>query len=232
MPVGVIVDALSVLLGGLLGSVCSKQIDDAMKDKLNCVFGLCSMAIGISSIVSMQNLPAVALAMIVGTLLGHLLHIGQGIQRVCDSLQKRISSNAGNDRLLVTAMVLFCTSGTGIYGAVVSGVSGDHMILLSKAILDFFTAMIFACSLGKITAVISLPQFIILSIIFLASKQMGVMADESVIGDFKACGGIIMLATGLQITKIKNFPLADMIPSMILVWLFSNAWMIWVVPLL
>lgn len=48
---------------------------------------------------------------------------------------------------LVTIIVLFCASGTGIYGSIVSGMSGDHSVLISKSILDLFTAAIFACSL-------------------------------------------------------------------------------------
>ena len=50
--------------------------------------------------------------------------------------------------MLVTIIVLFCASGTGIYGALDSGMSGDHTILISKSILDFFTAMIFGGTLG------------------------------------------------------------------------------------
>ena len=36
------------------------------------------------------------------------------------------------------------------------------------------------------------------------------------INDFKACGGIVMLATGFRIARIKQFPITDMLPAMIL----------------
>lgn len=100
---------------------------------------------------------AVVLAMVAGTALGVVRRIGQKIEWACGGMQKMLNPNAEENGLLVTAMVLFCASGTGIYGAVVSGVSGDHAILLSKAILDFCTAMIFACTLGRITAMIAAP---------------------------------------------------------------------------
>ena len=41
---------------------------------------------------------------------------------------------------------------------------------------------------------------------------------------FKACGGFIMLATGFRITKIRDFPIADMIDAMNLVWPLSALW--------
>ena len=47
-----------------------------------------------------------------------------------------------------------------------------------------------------------------------------------------AIGGIILLATGFRITKIRDFPIADMIPSMILVWFTSYAWTAWIMPML
>ena len=46
------------------------------------------------------------------------------------------------------------------------------------------------------------------------------------ISDFKTCGGFLMLATGFRMVKLKMFPIAEMIPAMILVmplsWLWSD----------
>ena len=44
--------------------------------------------------------------------------------------------------------------------------------------------------------------------------------------------GVILLATGLRIAKVKDYPVADMIPAMILVWPVSAAWTAWILPLL
>ena len=48
----------------------------------------------------------------------------------------------------VAIVVLFSFSGTGIFGAMNEGMSGNFDILIVKSFLDFFTAMIFATSLG------------------------------------------------------------------------------------
>lgn len=71
---------------------------------------------------------------------------------------------------MVTATVLFCASGTGIYGSLDEGMSGDITILVSKSILDFFTAAIFAASLGYAVSIIAIPQFIIFFILFLLAR--------------------------------------------------------------
>ncbi|MEI3179977.1 MAG: DUF554 family protein [Lachnospiraceae bacterium] len=72
--------------------------------------------------------------------------------------------------MLVTIIVLFCASGTGIYGSLDSGMSGDHTILISKSILDFFTAMIFGGTLGMVVAAVAIPQCVIFLAIFAAAK--------------------------------------------------------------
>lgn len=98
MPIGVMADALSVALGGLTGAVCCKRISEEMKEKLTLIFGLCSMGIGISSIVCMKNLPAVVLAMVAGTALGVVLRIGRKIEWACGGHAENAESQRGRKR--------------------------------------------------------------------------------------------------------------------------------------
>jgi len=233
MPIGVICNVLAVALGGVIGAACGGKLSQEFKDKLNLIFGVCSMGIGIASIVLMQNMPAVVLALILGTIIGVVTHLGERIERGGAKLASLVPGNgSGDNALLVTAIVLFCASGTGIYGAIVSGMSGDHSILIAKSILDIFTAMIFACSLGRVTSLVAIPQAVIFLMLFFCAKLIFPLTTPAMVNDFKACGGFIMLATGLRIAKIKDFPIADMIPAMALVWLTSWAWTAWIAPLL
>lgn len=132
---------------------------------------------------------------------------------------------------LVTVIVLFCASGTGIYGTIVSGMNGDHSILISKSILDLPTAMIFACSLGVVVAFIAVPQLVIFMLLFMLAGVIYPMTSPSMINDFKACGGVLLLATGFRMIKVKMFPVADMIPAMVLVMPVSWMWVTYVLPL-
>ena len=133
---------------------------------------------------------------------------------------------------MLTAVVLFCASGTGIYGALDAGMTGNHSILIAKAVLDFFTAAIFACQLGKATSLIGIPQFAVLMTLFLLAKLILPLADDMMIRDFKACGGFLLLATGFRMMQLRPFPVADMIPSMVLVMPASYLWSQWVLPMI
>lgn len=229
MPVGVLCNATAVAVGGLLGAFLGGGLSAQLREKLNRLFGLCSMGIGISSIVLMKNLPAVVLALILGTLLGTALHLTSWIRRGGAAMQRSISRilpgvGQGDESLLITAIVLFCASGTGIYGTIVSGMSGDNSILLAKSVLDLFTALIFACTLGPVTACISIPQCILFLALYFLARFLFPLTTPDMIADFKACGGLIMLATGFRITGLLDFPIADMIPAMLLVWPISSIW--------
>ncbi|MBO4837332.1 MAG: DUF554 domain-containing protein [Clostridia bacterium] len=241
MPVGIIVNSLAILIGGLIGASSGSRLSAEFKEKLNMVFSIGAMGMGIVSIILMQNLPAVVLSLILGTILGIALRLSARIEKggrlLQKGLEKMLPGIAGkgtqdNSALLLTTVVLFCASGSGIYGSIVSGISGDHSILIAKSILDLFTAMIFACTLGAVTAAIALPQFCIFMLLFLLAKVIYPLTTPTMISDFKACGGLILLATGLRIAKIKEYPVADMIPAMLLVWPISAAWTAWILPLI
>lgn len=236
MPIGVIVNASSVLLGGIFGGFFGNKLSEDFKEKLNMIFGACSMGMGIFSIAPMKYMPAVIFAVILGTIVGLAIHLGKIFNHGALLMQRPITRMIPTENLsisrdefmslMVTATVLFCASGTGIYGSLDEGMSGDITILVSKSILDFFTAAIFAASLGYAVSIIAIPQFIIFFILFLLARFILPFTTPSMISDFKACGGFLMLATGFRMVKLKMFPIAEMIPAMILVmplsWLWSD----------
>jgi uncharacterized membrane protein YqgA involved in biofilm formation len=69
--------------------------------------------------------------------------------------------------------------------------TGDHTILLTKSILDLFTAAIFAASLGFIVSMIVIPQFIM------------PLTTPAMLADFTATGGVLMLAPGLAVAIFR-----------------------------
>lgn len=234
MPIGVIVDVMSVVLGGLAGSIAGRKLSENLKNTMNTIFGLCAMCMGIGAVVLMKTMPAVVFSVILGTLIGLALKIGGIIQKVSGKVLSKVMKDADQETndLMLTAVVLFCASGTGIYGALDAGMTGNHSVLIAKAVLDFFTAMIFACQLGKATALIGIPQGAVLLALFALSKVIVPITTDIMVADFKACGGFILVATGLRMMKLKAFPVADMIPAMVLVMPVSYAWVTLLLPLM
>ena len=196
MPIGIIINALSIVIGGILGAFVGHKLSPKFKEDITLVFGVCSMGMGISTIGLMENMPAVIFSVVIGTGIGLAIHLGERInagagvmQRVIGKFIKNSNSELSEDEFmntLVTIIVLFCASGTGIYGSIVSGMSGDHSVLISKSILDLFTAAIFACSLGMVVCMIAIPQVIIFLILFFAATAIFPLTTPGMINDFKA----------------------------------------------
>ncbi|MFC3931939.1 DUF554 domain-containing protein [Streptococcus dentapri] len=241
MPLGVVINSLSIILGSLLGGLFGHHLDDDFKVKMNMIFGVCSMGMGIISITKMSYMSAVVFAVVLGTTVGLFLNLDKWINKGSLLMEKGMSkifpsnSDLSKEQFLadlVTVIVLFCASGTGIYGSLVNGMTGDASILISKSILDFFTAAIFACNLGYVVAAIALPQFIIFTCLYALAGIIVPLTNPEMIGDFTACGGFLMVATGFRIIQVKMFPTADMIPAMVLVMPISWLWATLILPLL
>ena len=242
MPTGVIINALSIAVGGVIGALIGHKLPARFNAELTKIFGICSMGMGVSAVGLMKNMPAVIFAVIIGTAIGLAVDLGGIINSGAACMERPVRKLFPNKNktlskeeymsMLVTVIVLFCASGTGIYGSLDSGMSGDHTILISKSILDFFTAMIFGGTLGMVIAAIAIPQCIIFLIIFAAAKFIFPLTTPNMIADFKACGGFLLLATGFRIAKIHDFPVADMIPAMVLVMPVSWLWTNMIIPML
>jgi uncharacterized protein len=106
------------------------------------------------------------------------------------------------------------------------GITHHTTVLISKAFLDFFTAAIFATSMGFLVSTAVVPQCIILVGLYYLGQFVMPLTTPRLIADFSACGGIIMLATGFRICGIRNFPIANMLPALLLVMFISHFWYI------
>lgn len=242
MPTGIIINSIAIIAGGIIGSKYGRHLSEDLKLKLNLVFALSAMTIGISSIGLMKNMPAVIFAALIGTIIGVYLKIGDKFQDASMRVQSLIvgilgiKKNPINEDVfanqMVTLIMLFTMSATGIYGSLDLGMTGDNTILIVKSMLDFFTAIIFASNLGIIVSVIAIPQFLISMILFFSAHYILPLTTPDMINDFKACGGIILLSNGFRIANIKLFPSAELLPAMALVLPFSYIWVQYILPLL
>lgn len=76
MPVGIIINALSVASGGVVGALFGHKLPTRINSELTKIFGVCSMGMGVSSIGLMKNMPAVIFAVIIGTAFGLAVNLG------------------------------------------------------------------------------------------------------------------------------------------------------------
>ncbi|URZ16577.1 DUF554 domain-containing protein [Clostridium felsineum] len=245
MPIGVIVNSCAVLFGGVIGAALGDKVPERLRISLPLTSGVASMSMGIISMGKIKTMPAVILAIIIGTVIGELIKLESRIAAVAGYSKKYMEKLFLKNKTEIAAtvdkkkkeikpedfmqqfvaiVILFCASGTGIFGALNEGMTGDHSILFTKSILDLFTSAIFATSLGFFVSAICIPQIVVLMILFFSASVILPFTTPTMIADFTACGGIIMFATGFRISNIKNFPIANMLPALVLVMPISHLW--------
>ncbi|MBZ6387301.1 MULTISPECIES: DUF554 domain-containing protein [Pantoea] len=233
MVTGPFVNGSAVLIGGIVGAWLGDKMPERLRVSLPMTFGLSSMGLGIVLIGKIHSLPAVILALILGAAIGELFFLEEKIGRLGNLARGLVArfqrSDGGLDQAAFTEryvaiLVLFCASGTGIIGAMTEGMTHDPNILLVKSIMDIFTAAIFATLLGYAVAVIAVPQLIVQ--LLLASCAVLIMphTSQAMMNDFTAAGGFVMLAAGFRIAGIKSFPVANMLPALLLVMPVSHLW--------
>ncbi len=228
MPLGVLTDNLMVALGGILGGILKSRISDKLKENLNLAFGVAALGIGITLVVKVNLLGAVVLSLVFGVLIGSVLNLEEKIQAFFAKLNVKIlkKTKPGEAYMsqFTTLLVLCCCSGTGILGSMSEAFTGDSTIILCKAILDFFTVMIFATILGKFSAIIALPQMIIMLTLFFCAKLIMPEMSEELIRDFSAVGGLIEMIIGLRILRLSKLNALDALPALILIFPVSYLW--------
>ncbi|MDR3435389.1 DUF554 domain-containing protein [Telmatospirillum sp.] len=237
--IGPIVNGSFVIAGGVIGAFLGNRVSERIRNALPLTFGAASMTLGIALIIKIHFVPAVILALLVGSVIGELCSLEKVIQRIAgktrhviDALVPTKNADLSDAEFLekfVALVVLFCASGTGIFGSMTEGMTNDPSLLVAKAILDLFTAAIFATTLGYSVAAIAIPQFVIQAFLLLAARQILPLTTPSMVADFSACGGVIMLATGFRICGIKAFPIANLLPALVIVMPLSFLWSKYVV---
>ena len=124
MVIGPFINASAVLVGGVIGALLSQRLPERIRLSMTSIFGLASLGIGILLVVKCANLPVMVLATLVGALIGEFCYLEKGINTAvakAQTLFMRSGKKQPHESFIqnyVAIIVLFCASGTGIFGAI------------------------------------------------------------------------------------------------------------------
>lgn len=214
MPIGVLTNCTAVLLGGLLGTALGKILPQGLKDNLPTLFGFCSIAIGVNSIIKASGMTAVVLAILVGFAIGHSLHLEQWTSKFFHKLVRTLHLGGGPVLLQRLRLVQHPDRGhhrrslTADVQSRAGRLHGHDLCLHA----------------GAAICAIPLPQVVILLLVFGVGKLLAGVLTPTIFADLSACGGILTMAAGFRVSKIKSVPLVDLMPALILVMPFSALW--------
>lgn len=92
MPIGIVSDLLSILIGSIIGINFKHLMPEGIKVSLIKIFGICALTIGIVSLMKINSLPAVIFALIFGYLIGESLNCDTKLKAFILSVIKNLNS--------------------------------------------------------------------------------------------------------------------------------------------
>jgi uncharacterized membrane protein YqgA involved in biofilm formation len=210
---GTIVNSLSILVGGFIGSIFKNKISSAYNETIMKALGLSVILIGLKGALEVNNILLLIICLTLGTLIGEIMKIEKGIENIGTWLEKKFSNQKGLAKGFVTASLVYCIGAMAIMGSLESGLTNTHTILYAKSLLDGISAIIFSSSLGIGVCFSAISVFIYQGIITLTASLMKQFLIASVVNEMSAIGGLLIVAIGANMLEIKRIKVGNMLPA-------------------
>ncbi|GAB6906568.1 conserved membrane hypothetical protein [Desulfosarcina cetonica] len=216
--IGTLVNALAILVGGILGLLLKKGIRENYKTTVMQAISLSVILIGVRSAFKAADLLEVIICMAVGSLIGEALGIEDRLENIGTWAEKRFSRSAGSgfSKGWVTASLVFCVGSMAIVGSLESGLSGNHETLFAKSLLDGITSVVFAATLGSGVIFSALPVLIYQGTITLGAVLLKPFLTASVIAQMSGVGGLLIAAIGINMLQLARIRIGNMLPAIFL----------------
>jgi uncharacterized protein len=220
--VGTLINIVTVLIGGFLGTWLGERLPARMRETILHGLGLVTLVVGVQLCFKTHNIIVVLASVLVGAILGEWWKIDLGLEWASEWLRGRVASRLSGRNLerfsegFVTASLVFCVGPMAILGSIQDGLTGDYSLLAIKSVLDGFTALAFASSLG-LGVVFSVLTILLYQggLSLLAGLAQNVLTD-AMVGEMSATGGVMILAIGLLLLDVKRIRVANLLPGLVI----------------
>jgi uncharacterized membrane protein YqgA involved in biofilm formation len=223
---GTLVNALAVIVGGIVGMLLKKKMPQRIRIVYFQVIGLFTIGIGITMLVGMKHILLIVMSLVIGVLIGEWLHLEQKLEKWSESMKNRFQ--IGSEQFsegFVTAFLLFCIGSMTILGSIQEGLTGSADLLFTKSLMDGFSAIILASAFGVGVIFSSIPLLIFQGGLTLLAMAASSFFTPDLIEGISNIGGILLIGLGINILEIKKLAITNMLPSLvvviILLWAFA-----------
>ena len=225
---GTFINVATVLIGGALGLLLGSRLPSKVRGTIVDGLGLLTLIIGFSLAIETNNILIVLGSLLIGGIVGELLDIENGIDRLGQWLERRTgsvskSSGGNEDRgsgsrfsyAFLMASLLFCVGPMTILGSIQDGLSGDYTLLAVKAVMDGFAALAFASTLGAGVLFSALTVLVYQGALTMGASWASAVLTDPMTAEMTATGGVLMLALGLGLLEIKRVRTGNLLPALI-----------------
>ena len=226
---GVIVNSIAIIVGGVVGLIINKGIPERLNKSIMDGLALVIIYMGVSGALKGDNPLHVVISMSIGAFIGELIDLDKLLNKFGEFIDKKLTKNKESEyneenklsRGFVSASLLFCVGAMAVVGSIQSGLSSDYSTLFAKSVLDGVSSIFFAASMGIGVLLASAAVFIYEGIITLGAGALSSILSDQVINYMTCVGSLLIMAMGLNMLKICNIKVANLLPAMFIPIIFG-----------
>jgi uncharacterized membrane protein YqgA involved in biofilm formation len=227
---GTLINVIAILIGSTIGVFIAHRLNEKIRDVVTDGLGLATGMIAVLTTAAItnplltQNLGSgrpvliVLASVVVGGILGTLMRIEERLEIYGDRLKARFSGEDGSrfTEGFVAASLLFCVGAMAVLGPITDGLGGGNEILVLKSTLDFFASIAFASVFGWGVAASALTILLFQGSLTVLGYALGNFMSEVQVLMLTATGGLLLLAISLRLLNLKQIPVGNMLPALVL----------------
>lgn len=236
--IGTVVNVLAVLVGTVIGVLFGHRLRQRTRDVVTDGIGLVTLLIAATAAMDVTD-PALTTAvgdsapmlivlgaLILGGIVGSLLGIEDRLERFGGRLQRMLAERTGGDaetgaerqRFIegfVTASLVFCVGPLTVLGSINDGLGNGADQLYLKSALDGFISIAFAASLGWGVGASVLALITVQGSLTLLGAVLGDVLPAAHVAALTAAGGLMLVGVALRLLRIKQVPVGDLLPGLV-----------------
>jgi uncharacterized protein len=221
-----VINALAIVAGSFIGILLKKGLSKRFETTIFTAAGVTTIVIGVQMALKTSHILALALALILGGLIGTAIKIEDAVLSLGERLKNRFArgEESGSFALgFLTASVLYCSGAMAIIGSFKAGTEGDYSILFTKSILDGTLSVLFASAMGIGVAFSAISVLAYQGILTLVSIWVKPYVTSLLLSELTGIGGALVLMIGLNLLDIKKLKTGDFLPALVFTVLFVFA---------
>ena len=235
---GTLLNVATVLVGSGIGLLIGHRLPHRTRDVVTDALGLVTLLIAATSaavivdadfaaaVGSSATVMVVLGALLIGGIIGSLLHIEDRLEGFGAGLQRRLTrsdDHTGSDgerrrRFVdgfVTASLVFCVGPLTILGSLSDGMDAGVDQLALNATLDEFASIAFAASFGWGVMASALAIVVVQGSLTLVGVIVGDLVSEAQVAALTATGGLLLVGVAFRLLRMKQLAVGDLLPALI-----------------
>lgn len=214
--IGTLVNTGAVIVGSLVGLLVHARLPDRLVKIAFQGIGLFTIFIGINMATKTNSFLILIFSIVLGSIAGELIDLDKHLGNLSEKLKAKLHSN--NEKFtegLVTAFLLWCMGSMTILGAMEEGFGNYPNLLLAKSVLDGFSSLALAASMGVGVMFAAIPLLIYQGGLTILAAFLGDFVSDPVIAEITAAGGLLLIGLGIDILEIKKLKILNMLPALV-----------------